>query len=48
MFYETKYTGRKLSWLYNMSLGEWREGGNEGGREGWRLKKEEIYSFSTA
>ncbi|CAI8030240.1 Cullin-1 [Geodia barretti] len=23
-FYETKYTGRKLSWLYHMSLGDLR------------------------
>ena len=23
MFYETKYTGRKLSWLHHMSLGEY-------------------------
>ena len=23
MFYEAKYTGRKLSWLYQMSIGEY-------------------------
>ena len=39
MYYVQKHSGRKLTWLHHMSLGEWlgeeeREGGEGGGGEG--------------
>ena len=41
MYYVQKHSGRKLTWLHHMSLGEWLGEKEREGREGGRRRREE-------